>query len=572
MLRSVVAAAFTVVTSALLLIEFASMTVDGATSPALLARGPCTVAIVSLASEGTGGLRAGDEISMPSLDRSARIYLETGSARADAKLRIPVVRGGRSITVQSQAGAPSWTFWLLGLIVKLVIFVVGLFVLWRGRDAAAFFFGVSSLAIAVVIDPSPSSIFAIEAQAAAYVWIPVFAEIAALCFYLMIEELSRPFVPRSVIIGTRAVAFTGLALAVADNIMTPTSRMQTGCVNAFLATAHPLSYMAALLATLVLLTLGFVRAAGQSRQRMRWIVVSTIVGFSGVLIYLTAQLLGHPIPAYPIVNITAVAIPLGYAYAIMRHRVIDVGFAINRAIVFTAMTSVVVAAFALLSSALERAAVGQSTGLALQVGVALVLALSFNALEKRVEWAIDRLFFRKKHRAEAELAQLADEVPFIHSADVLLERVAGTVRRELGAAGVAVYHALAGHDYDRVQADGGQFPDSVPIDDPAFVRLRTYVRDVDLTDIESALGNAGSAFPLAVQGRLSGALVCRPRASEEPYDPDERASVRALAARVATALEALHARELAHLVKALAEGSLDVDAARARAKALIDEA
>jgi GAF domain-containing protein len=111
----------------------------------------------------------------------------------------------------------------------------------------------------------------------------------------------------------------------------------------------------------------------------------------------------------------------------------------------------------------------------------------------------------------------------------------------------------------------------VNIDDPAFVRLRTYLRDVDLSDVDSALAGSGIAFPLAVQGRLNGALVVGPRESEEAYDPDERSIVRALAVRVAATLEALRAREHAELVKAIADGTIGADEARARAKTLLSE-
>jgi hypothetical protein len=369
----------------------------------------------------------------------------------------------------------------------------------------------------------------------------------------------------------RTIVIAGIALGIADNIFSTISRVQTGCVNPLLAVAHPIAYMVVLAVTLVALTLAYFRSSGETRARLRWIYVSTFVGFTGVLAYLGGQVLNRPIPAYPVMNVTAVAIPIGYAYAILRHRVIDVGFAINRAIIFGAMTTLVVAAFALLSGVLERAAVGPSEGVALQVAVALVIALSFNALQKRVESVIDQIFFRAKHRAEAALTQLADEVPFMHGDDVMLERVVATIRAQLGASGVAVFHGHPGRDYVRERSDGSPFPDTVPVDDPAFVRLRTYLRDVDLSDVESALASSGVAFPLAVQGGLSGAIVVGPRRSEEAYDPDERAVVRALAVRVAGTLEALRAREHARLVKAIADGSIGADEARARAKMLLSE-
>jgi GAF domain-containing protein len=388
---------------------------------------------------------------------------------------------------------------------------------------------------------------------------------------LMVEYLSRDALSKRGILILRTIVVAGVAVGVADNVFSTISRVQTGCVNPLLAVAHPIAYMAVLSATLVALTLAYFRSTGETRARLRWIYVSTFVGFTGVLAYLGGQVLNRPIPAYPVMNITAIAIPIGYAYAILRHRVIDVGFAINRAIIFGAMTTLVVAAFALLSGVLERAAAGPGESVALQVAVALVIALSFNALEKRVESVIDQIFFRAKHRAEAELTQLADEVPFINGDDVMLERVVATVRRELGSSGVAVYHGHSDRDYVRERSDGSTFPEGVGIDDPAFVRLRTYLRDVDLSDVDSALAKSGIAFPLAVQGRLSGALVIGPRRSDEAYDPDERAVVRALAARVAGTLEALRAREQARLVRAIADGSIGADEARSRAKTLLAE-
>jgi GAF domain-containing protein len=231
------------------------------------------------------------------------------------------------------------------------------------------------------------------------------------------------------------------------------------------------------------------------------------------------------------------------------------------------MTTVVVIVFTLLAEFVERTAVAPNASVALQVVIALLLALSFNALQKRVEWGIDQVFFRSRHRAEAALQQLCDEAPFVHSADILHGRVVGALRRELGARGVAIYYTQ-GDRYELVESEGGEFPPTVDVDDPAFVRLRTYLRDVNLTDVHSVLGTSGVVFPLAVRGRLTGALVCTMRPSQEPYDPDERAIVRTLAIRVATSLEAIRARDRAQLVCAIAQGTIDIDHARTRAREL----
>jgi len=570
MLRTFVAAAFTAVTLLLLVVQFASMPVDSGVLPTPIAVGACDLVVGSMATGGASvGLDRNDLIAGTLLDVPTRTFLTTGSARVGSSFSIPVLRDGWSATVTvSLPTAPPWTYWLIAILSKLVIYCVGALVLWRGRDSAAFFFGISSLAISVAIYPTPSSVLASGLQIAYVVVARSFADIAALSLFLMVEYLSRTALSARWIVTLRAIVIAGVLVGVADNIFSTIARVRTGCVNPVLAAAHPIAYMAVLAVTLVALTLAYFRSSGETRARLRWIYVSTFVGFTGVLAYLGGQVFNRPIPAYPILNVTAVAIPIGYAYAILRHRVIDVGFAINRAIVFTAMTTLVVMAFALLSGVLERAAVGPRESVALQVAVALVLALSFNALQKRVESGIDQLFFRRKHQAQAELTLLGDEIPFMHGEDVMLERVVATVRRELGSSGVAVFHRHPDSDYSSERSDGAPFPQSVPIDDPAFVRLRTYLRDVDLSDVESSLGKAGIAFPLAVQGRLSGALVVGPRQSDEAYDPDERSIVRALAVRVASTLAALRASEHAQLVKAIADGSIGADEARSRAQRL----
>jgi len=520
----------------------------------------------------SGGLaiRYGDVVDQSALPFAERVFLAAGSVRAGEPIALPIVSGAHTTIVSvATSPQPSWTFWFIAILSKLIVYGVGALVLWRGRDLAAFFFGIASLAIAVAVHPEPSSWLPADTQ----VWYTIIArlsaDVAAFFLYLMVERLSGQTLSRGWIGLARAAVVLGLATDSVSTVMYVRDVASGACASPVLAEIVTIPFMLVLVATLAVLTAAYITSSGVARQRVKWIFASTLVGFSGVLIYLGAVVVGRPIHSYPIMNVTMVAIPIGYSYAILRHRVIDVGFAINRAIVFTAITTLVVIVFALLSGVIERAAVGPGAGIALQVAVALAIALSFNALQKRVETAIDRIFFRRKHRAQAELARAADEAPFVTKAEVLLDRAVDVVRSELGANGSAIFLADADGPYRRSAASGDVFAENVPVDDPAFVRLRTYLRDFDLSDVHSVLGHGGCVFPLAAHGRLMGALVCGDRRSEEPYDPDERSAVRSLAARVSSALEGLRAREFGQLVRQLAEGAIDTDQARARARSLI---
>jgi GAF domain-containing protein len=571
MIRTIVAAVITVASLALLGVQFASMTVDSGVLPTIAPQGACGIALGEIdTASSTPVIRTGDVVRSAMLDAGSRSFIVNGSVPVGAHVALPVVRGNETFTVDLPTSpGPPWTFWLIAILSKAIVYGVGALVLWRGRDAAAFFFGISSLAIAVAVHPVPSSWLAGGQQVWYTIVARLSADVAALFLYLMVERLSREALKLKWLVVTRAAVAAGLAADVVSNVTYIGDLAAGRCATAAIAAIVPVAFMTVLVATLAVLTAAYLTSSGTTRQRLKWIFLSTLVGFSGVLVYLGAQAGGRPIPSYPIMNVTMVAIPIGYSYAILRHRVIDVGFAVNRAIVFTAMTTLVVVAFALLSGVIERAAVGPGASVVLQVAVALALALSFNALQKRVESTIDQVFFRRKHRAQAELARAADEAPFVTRAETLLERAVGTVRSELGAAGSAVFLADSDGGYRRVATSGDAFAESVNADDPAFVRLRTHLKDFDLGDVESALGGSGCVFPLASHGRLIGALVCGSRRSEEQYDPDELGAVRSLAVSVSVALEGLRSRDFAQLVRLLADGALDADQARARARALL---
>jgi hypothetical protein len=89
-----------------------------------------------------------------------------------------------------------------------------------------------------------------------------------------------------------------------------------------------------------------------------------------------------------------------------------------------------------------------------------------------------------------------------------------------------------------------------------FVALRSGAGEQALSDVRSALGDGGFAFPMFVAGRLQGALVCGERAQQ--YTPDERQSLKTVAHEVGAALQSLKARESERVLEELARGKLSV--------------
>ena len=79
---------------------------------------------------------------------------------------------------------------------------------------------------------------------------------------------------------------------------------------------------------------------GADRKRLQWVAWTLAAGFSGEIVLLTLLAAGvHLAGALVWLNLTLLAIPFGLGYAIVRHRVVDIGFVVNRAIVFGSVSA-----------------------------------------------------------------------------------------------------------------------------------------------------------------------------------------------------------------------------------------
>jgi GAF domain-containing protein len=262
--------------------------------------------------------------------------------------------------------------------------------------------------------------------------------------------------------------------------------------------------------------------------------------------------------------VTVLIFPIGCAYAILRHRIFDVNFVLNRTLVFTILTSFVVGLFILLEKVLEGAAAGRGVGIAVETIVALVIGFSFNAMHKRLEEWIARVLFRAKFEAAKALRRLADEAPYMEREQALLLRAVGDVRQSTGASAVAIYERE--DEMYRVSAREGAPapPDEIEIDDLAFVRMRKAHGAVDLGDVPSMLGADGLLFPFSTRGTLTGAMLCRRRPNGEAYAPDEIALLAHVAHEVGTEIVAIRARRQAEILDAIISGNVDVRDVRAQ--------
>ena len=250
---------------------------------------------------------------------------------------------------------------------------------------------------------------------------------------------------------------------------------------------------------------------------------------------------------------TLIVMNAGFAYMILRHRMFDVGFVLNRAAIYAVLTTVFIPVFALLEWVAERYVSSQNRteSALLQVGIALVLFTSVRWAHAYAEQFVDRWLFRERHENETALRDFARHVVFITDERTITERTVQTVCARTEAKWCAIYlREDASGQYSLTSGCGDSPPRvTVPENDAAVVAMRADREAVEHF-ADSALGEA-LILPLLARGQLTGFLACGPKRSAESYAPDERDALVQIARGVATALDGVRLTALEQKVARL---------------------
>ena len=184
------------------------------------------------------------------------------------------------------------------------------------------------------------------------------------------------------------------------------------------------------------------------RQQTKWLLLGVVAAVAVVTTYTIAvhtlgalQQAGHEalllrMAGRTVRQLALILAPLALAYSILRYRLWDIDILINRTLVYTLLTGLLVAVYlgsvVLLQSGF-RALTGQESELAVIVSTLAIAAL-FQPLRGRVQTFIDRRFYRARYDATQTLAafsaRLRDEVELPALTADLVAVVERTMRPE----------------------------------------------------------------------------------------------------------------------------------------------
>ena len=202
-----------------------------------------------------------------------------------------------------------------------------------------------------------------------------------------------------------------------------------------------------ILASALSLVLRYRRSRGEERQQIKWIAfAASLVGLmflSGIVTSFIPWLGYLERVLETVVVLSYAGIPIAVGLAVLKYRLYDIDFLINRTLVYGSLTAILLAGYFGGIVVLQRLFVvltGQEELPQLVIVVStLVIAALFSPLRRRIQSFIDRRFYRRKYDAAKTLAafnaRLRDETDLEALNDILV----GAVRETMQPAHVGLW-------------------------------------------------------------------------------------------------------------------------------------
>jgi signal transduction histidine kinase len=259
-------------------------------------------------------------------------------------------------------------------------------------------------------------------------------------------------------------------------------------------------------ASVVAFVMRYRRSDGDERQQLRWVGVS--LGLA-VPLFVVGSFLWGVVPGAEVLPVLALlAVPTGIAVAVLKYRLYEIDFVVNRALVYGVMTVGVVGSYVAVVG-LVGATVSAGGDLVVSLVVTAVVAVSFQPLRARVQRFVNRLMYGERVDPYSAIAGLGRTLASSLQLDAVLSNVVATVGQSLALQYVGL--VLAGDDASSDGATGAEY-------------------GTPSTDLV--------AFPLVHQGIIVGELRLAARPGEHLRERDRRL-IADLAPQVAAAVRAV---------------------------------
>jgi len=281
---------------------------------------------------------------------------------------------------------------------------------------------------------------------------------------------------------------------------------------------------------------------GVERRRSAWIVL----GFAcNSIAFVFAALYFEGILPTSVANVgisTAVLLPLAVAYAVIRHRVIDVRFVVSRALVYGTIALVIIAVVAVLDWLFSTRFANSRWQTAVYAGIALLVGFVLNFARQRIGNMVDAIFFRGWHGTKEKVDALRDLVRRAGAKTAAYEPLTKGVAETFSLASVALFERTVDGGFVRVAAHGWSSCTLWHIlsDDALATRVRTRPRISEISALEWPAPSVSSGVacpeimvPIIAGKNVTGIVLLSAHEDGTRLDPDELRAIRGVCSEAA---------------------------------------
>lgn len=298
----------------------------------------------------------------------------------------------------------------------------------------------------------------------------------------------------------------------------------------------------------------------EERQRSKWILWGFVVGaIPFMLLYILPLLL---FSSYLIdeeyVTIFFLVIPFSFAVSFIKYKLFDIEVLINRSIVYSVLTVFIVAAYVLIVLLLTSLIRGQAVfeEYLYLVAVTLAVAWLINPLRRRIQRLVDESLFAARTNFRDAITEMTGALHSALSAEELFRKLVECIQRLVPSEMIAVYTAK--NDALTLGASSGTTPRGpIPLTRQmagALMSSRVIALPQAVSYSDEGLNLSQSeclremdcsvCVPMKTEsGEIGGAVVLRARSSRERYDEDEIDFLLTLSTQSAEVLERLLLQE-----------------------------
>ena len=253
------------------------------------------------------------------------------------------------------------------------------------------------------------------------------------------------------------------------------------------------------------------------KRQLKWVLLGSVVGYAPyIFLFAVPIIIGkRELLSFDWATLPSLLVPISFVLAITKYRLMDVDVVINKSVVYSFATGILIGAYLILVHSLTRLLSRFMKVSSLWVNVMSVLAivLLFTPVRNKLQTTVDRLFYKKKQNFRKKLSEFSQMVTKFFDLQGLVSSAVKVVKDVFPIEVIAVIVKGKEDDLPIVEAEGVSTSaiDRVQGNSELIERLsnQNYVVHKE--------GEFALSVPLRVKNRVIGTINLGPKLSGDIY-------------------------------------------------------